>query len=100
MLLEENLSWCLTKLGYLNLECCSLNWILQLLEVYSTLICHRVEDIVVLDRALIHTENQIDPVMKVLGDVLRFKCLPILAEEFSRCLSPSWQLDVINTFPI
>ena len=90
MLLEENLSWCLTELGYLHLERCSLNGILQLLEVHATLICHRVEDIVVLDRALVHTEDQINPVMEVLGDVLRFKCLPILAEEFSRCLRPSW----------
>ena len=90
MLLEENLSWCLTELGYLHLECCSLNGILQLLEVHATLICHRVKDIVVLDRALIYAEDQINPVMEVLGDVLRFKSLPILAEEFSRCLRPSW----------
>jgi hypothetical protein len=66
MLLEENLSRCLTELGYLHLERCSLNRILELLEVYATLICHWVEDIVVLDRALIHSEDQINPVMEVL----------------------------------
>ena len=72
MLLEENLSWCLTELRYLHLKRCSLNRVLQLLEIYSTLICHRVEDIVVLDRALIHTENQVDPVMQVLRNIFRF----------------------------
>ena len=57
MLLKENLSWCLAKLSYLHLERCPLNGVLQLLEVYATLIRHWMEDIVVLDRALIHTKN-------------------------------------------
>ena len=66
MLLEENLSWCLTELSDLYLERCSLNGVLQLLKIYSTLICHRVEDIVVLDRALMHTKDKVYPMMQVL----------------------------------
>ena len=90
MLLKEDLSGRLPELCDLDLERRPLDGVLERLEVDSALVGHRVEDVVVLDRALMNTEYKVDPMMEVFGDVFRFEGLPVLAEEFSRRLRPSW----------
>ena len=66
MVLEEDLAWCLSELSDLNFEGCALDGILQLLEIDSALVCYGVEHIVVLNRALINSEDEVDPVVDVL----------------------------------
>ena len=90
MLLEEDLPRRLPKLSDLDLECRPLDGVLERLEVDTALVGHRVEDVVVLDGALMNTEYKVDPMVEVLGDVFGFEGLPVLAEEFSRRLRPSW----------
>ena len=90
MLLKEDLPRRLPKLSDLDLERRPLDGVLERLEVDTALVGHRVEDVVVLDRALMNTEYKVDPMMEVLGDVFGFEGLPVLAEEFSRRLRPSW----------
>ena len=100
MLLKEDLSGRLPELCDLDLECRSLDGVLERLEVDSALVGHRVEDVVVLDRALMNTKYKVDPMMEVFGDVFRFEGLPVLAEEFSWSLRPPWQLNIIYSFTV
>ena len=66
MVFEENLAWCLPELSDLNFEGCALDGILQLLKIDSALVCYGMEHIVVLNRALIDSEDEVNPVVNVL----------------------------------
>ena len=62
--------------------------IAQLVEVNPSLVRHRMEHIVVLDRALLHSEDQIDPEVNVLRHIVRFERFTILLKILSGRVCP------------
>jgi len=63
MQFEKDLLWRLTKFRDLSLKRFPLNWIAEDIFFDFALICHWVEDVVILDRALLDAEDQINPEM-------------------------------------
>ena len=67
---SKDLSWCLSKLGYLRLKGQPLHWVIQRGWVCLALISDWVKHIVIVDRALLIPKNQVDPLMQILGYVV------------------------------
>jgi hypothetical protein len=72
----EDLLGALSELINLTLNTHFLNWVLDLFDVYHALVGKRVEKIEGLYRflpSLLVPENQVNPLVQVLGNVLRLK---------------------------
>lgn len=70
MRLDKDLFGCLTKLRNLSLKSESLHGIVQSFNIDASLVSDRMEDIVVVDGSLFDAEDEIDPLVQVLRDVL------------------------------
>ena len=75
--LEKNLPWGLAEFGDLDLEGISLYWVLQGFQVDPTLVGDWVKHVEILNRALLDSENQIYPLVNVLGYKARLQSLPV-----------------------
>ena len=74
--------------------------IAQLVKVDPTLVRHRMEHVAVLDRALFHSKDQIDPEVDVFRDIVRFKSFTILRKIFGGRMRPFGQFNVVNSFTV
>ena len=65
-----------------------------------TLVSHRMEHVAVLDRALLHSKDQVDPEVNVFRDIVRFERFTILRKILGGRVRPFGQFNVINSFTV
>ena len=72
MSLKKDLTWCLTELCNLHLECRSLDRVLKFFQINSSLVCDWMENVEMLNRTLVDPEYKINPVVDILGYIITF----------------------------
>lgn len=90
MSLPEKLSWCLAEFGDLHFEGNPLYWVVHEFKIDTTLICHGVEEVQVVNRSLLVAKDQVNPEMKVNTDVFTFQGGSVLLQEVLWGSSPFW----------
>jgi hypothetical protein len=84
----KDLLWGLAELRYLGFKGETLHGVLQDFEVNLALVGDWVEDIVVFNGALLHSEDEVDPFMQVQTYMFAFQGFTVLPQEFFGSLSP------------
>jgi hypothetical protein len=80
----EDLLGALPELVYLGLEGQLLHPVVDVVQADHPLVAHVVENVVRLDRllaSLLVPEDQVDPVVQVVGNVVAFKRVPVYLQE-------------------
>ncbi len=80
----EELFWGLTKFIDLHFNRFTFYGFLDGVEINGSLVCEMMEDVYSLNScrtSLFISENEIDPIVEVLRDILTFKCLPVNFKE-------------------
>jgi hypothetical protein len=100
MFLEKDLLGCLAELRYLHLEGSALHRVVKHTLFNFVLVSARMEHVVVINRVLLNAENQVDPQVNVLRNVVTLERVALLLQKLLWSGSPFRQFHDIDSFAV